>query len=58
MLAGFFKGFVRHGHRGLETTELLLILGILGVIIAGILYALGGAFQDFSGNIITTLFSW
>jgi hypothetical protein len=58
VLARFFKGIVRQGHKGLETTELLLILGILGVIIAGILYALGGAFQDFSGNIIQTLFSW
>ncbi|MGB9724120.1 MAG: hypothetical protein ACP5OO_10585 [Chloroflexia bacterium] len=44
--------------RGLETTELLLILGILGVIIAGILYLLGGAFGDFANHIIATLFSW
>ncbi|MEM3790541.1 MAG: hypothetical protein QW260_05600 [Thermoproteota archaeon] len=44
--------------RGLETVEILLVLGILGLILAGILYLLGGAFTNFANNIIATLFSW
>lgn len=57
-IKAFYHRVLHVGAAGLETTELLLILGILGVIIAGILYALGGAFTDFASHIIQTLFSW